>query len=388
VTIFAQTAADMKAVWQVAGAFDPVDPFAREAIAAKALPTNFKFGVPAELQFFDDAAAESLYWQSIETLKELGGEAVTINLDPFIQAAKLLYEGPWVAERLAAIKDFFREDPTRCLPVIQMIVGGAEKRSAVDAYEALYELQRLKRIADAELTKVEFVVTPTAGTIYPIADVEADPIQLNSNLGYYTNFMNLLDYAAIALPSGFRTSGPKQGLPFGVTLFAPAFQDDALLALGDRWQRHIGLPLGATGQEFPAETPAVAPPTDGMIDVLVCGAHLSGLPLNWQLTDRKAFLKQVTSTAKAYRMYALAGGPPYRPGLIRDTENGAAIAVEVWSVPAEHFGSFVAGIPAPLGIGKVELADGSWVSGFICEPCGLEGAEEITAFGGWKNYIA
>ena len=388
VTIFARTAVDMKTVWQVAGAFDPEDPFAREAVAAKAIPPAFKFGVPAQLQFFGDEAAESLYWHSVDTLKELGGEAVTLNLEPFIQAAKLLYEGPWVAERLAAIKDFFRADPTRCLPVIQTIVGGAEKRSAVEAYEALYELQRLKRMADAELANVDLVITPTAGTIYTIAEVEADPIQLNSNLGFYTNFMNLLDYCAIALPSGFRRSGPKQGLPFGVTLFAPAFQDDALLAFGDRWQRHIGLPLGATELAFPAETPAVAQPTDGMIDLLVCGAHLSGLPLNWQLMDRRAFLKQTTTTAKAYRMYALAGGPPYRPGLIRDVDKGAAIDVEIWSVPAEKFGSFVAGIPAPLGIGKVELADGRWVCGFICEPYGLDGAEDMTAHGGWRNYMA
>ena len=390
VTIFAQTAADLMAAWQIAARFDPQDPFAREAMPAKAIAPSFRFGVPAkeQLQFFGDEEAAVLFRQSVNLLEALGGEAVDIDLGPFLQAARLLYEGPWVAERLAAIKDFFREDPTRCLPVIQTIVGGAEQRSAVEAYEALYELQRLKRLADAELAKVDLIVTPTAGTIYTIGEVEANPIQLNSNLGYYTNFMNLLDYCAIALPSGFRTSGLKQGLPFGVTLFAPVFQDEMLLALGDRWQRRIGLLLGATGSELPGETPVVAQPVDGLIDVLVCGAHLSGLPLNGQLTGRKAFLKQTTTTASAYRMYALAGGPPYRPGLIRDPEHGAAIVVEIWSVPAEHFGSFVAGIPAPLGIGKVQLADGSWVSGFICEPYGISGAEEITALGSWRHYMS
>ena len=390
VTIFASNVADVAAVWQVAAKFDATDPFSRDVVAAKAIPTAFKFGVPdkSQLQFFGDEAAETLFWQSVETLKTLGGEAVSINLEPFIQAAKLLYGGPWVAERLAAIKDFYRADPGRCLPVIQTIIGGAEQRTAVDAYEALYELQRLKRIADADLSKVDLIITPTAGTMYRIAAVQADPIQLNSNLGYYTNFMNLLDYAAISLPSGFRVSGEKQGLPFGITLFAPAFQDTALLALGDRWQRQWALPLGATGQPFPSEQLVVMSPEVSTIDVLVCGAHLSGLPLNWQLTDRKAFLKQVTSTAKAYRMYALAGGPPFRPGLIRDDKQGSAIAVEVWSVPSEQFGSFVAGIPAPLGIGKVELADGSWVSGFICEPYGLDGATEITSLGSWRGYLA
>lgn len=389
VTIFAQTAADLAAVWQVAAKFDPQDPFAREALPAKAIAAAFRFGVPAkeQLRFFGDEAAETLFWQSVRTLEALGGKAVTIDLEPFLQAARLLYEGPWVAERLAAIKDFFRADPGRCLPVIQTIVGGAESRSAVDAYEALYELQRLKRIADAELAKVVLIVTPTAGTIYKIGEVLDDPIRLNSNLGYYTNFMNLLDYSAIALPCGFRAGGEKQDLPFGITLFAPAFQDEVLLALGDQWQRQLALPLGASHQPLPANTPVVAMPRANTIDVVVCGAHLSGLPLNWQLTERNAVLVQTTTTAVCYRMYALAGGPPYRPGLIRDEPAGQAIAVEVWRVPAEHFGSFVAGIPAPLGIGKVQLADGAWVSGFICEPYGISGAEEITALGGWRHYM-
>lgn len=390
VTLFAQCATDLATVWPIAAQFDAQDPFAREAVAATPIPVAFRFGVPAktQLQFFGDSEAERLYWQALDTLEALGGTVVEIDLEPFLQAARLLYDGPWVAERLAAIKEFFHSDASRCLPVIQTIIGGAETRTAVDAYEALYELQRLKRLADAELAKVDLIVTPTTGTIYTIQEVEADPIRLNSNLGYYTNFMNLLDYSAIALPCGFRSAGDKVDLPFGITLFAPAFQDEVLLALGDRWQRQVALPLGVIHQLLPANTPSLPMPVADTIDVLVCGAHLSGLPLNWQLTDRKAFLKQVTSTAKAYRMYALAGGPPYRPGLFRDTDNGAAIAVEVWSVPAEHFGSFVAGIPAPLGIGKVELADGTWVSGFICEPCGLKGAEEISELGGWRNYIA
>ncbi|MBB6056718.1 allophanate hydrolase [Tolumonas osonensis] len=389
VTIFAQTAADLAAVWPIAAQFDPQDPFAREALPAKAIPAAFRFGVPAkeQLKFFGDDAAEVLFWQSVQTLEALGGTAVTVNLEPFLQAARLLYEGPWVAERLAAIKDFFRADPGRCLPVIQTIVGGAESRSAVDAYEALYELQRLKRIADAELAKVDLIVTPTTGTIYKIEAVLDDQIRLNSNLGYYTNFMNLLDYSAIALPSGFRAGGEKQDLPFGITLFARAFQDEVLLALGDQWQRQLTLPLGASHQPLPVNTPEVVMPQANTIDVVVCGAHLSGLPLNGQLTERRAVLVQTTTTAKAYRMYALAGGPPYRPGLIRDEQAGQTIAVEVWRVPADHFGSFVAGIPAPLGIGKVQLADGDWVSGFICEPYGITGAEEITALGGWRHYL-
>lgn len=389
VTIFALCAADMQAVWQVAAVYDATDVFSRQSVPSKPIGERFKFGVPTpeQLKFFGDKEAERLFYQSLEILKSLGGEAVSINIQPFIDVAELLYQGPWVAERLAAIEDFYRRDPNSCLPVIQTIIGGAEKYSAVDAYNTLYELQRLKKITDSELAKVDCIVTPTAGTIYPISEVEADPITLNSNLGYYTNFMNLLDYCAVAIPSGFRQSDPKAGLPFGITLFSQAFQDDALISLADRWQRAIDLPLGATNLQLPSDTPIVKQTIDDRIDVLVCGAHLSGLPLNWQLIERDAVLHETTTTSKSYRMYALAGGPPSRPGLIRDTQNGAAIDVEIWSMPKEHFGSFISGIPAPLGIGKVQIADGRWVSGFICESYGVDDALDITSYGSWREYI-
>lgn len=369
VTVFAHTSADIAQIWPIASQFDPADAFARPAQAAAVLPARFRFGVPSAdvLQFFGDSAAETCFQQAIQRLQQLGGIPVPINLQPFLDAATLLYDGPWVAERLAAIEEFFLRDQNKCLPVIQTIIGGARNKTAVQAYQALYRLQELKRLADAELAKVDLIVTPTAGTTFTIADVEADPIRLNSQLGYYTNFMNLLDYSAIALPAGWRTDGLKQGLPFGITLFAQTFQDDRLLALGQRWQ---------------------ATDDDQSVLVAVCGAHLAGLPLNHQLTERRGRCVSVTKTAKAYRMYALAGGPPFRPGLIRDDEQGQEIDIEVWSLPMTEFGSFVAGIPAPLGIGKLELVDGSWVCGFICESAGLSGATEITALGGWRAYLA
>lgn len=369
VTVFAHTSADIAQVWPIATQFDADDAFARPAQSAAVLPARFRFGVPSTdaLQFFGDDAAAECFQQAIQRLQQLGGIPVPINLQPFLDAATLLYDGPWVAERLAAIETFYQRDAEQCLPVIQTIIGGAREKTAVQVYQALYRLQELKRFADAELAKVDLIVTPTAGTTFTIADVEADPIRLNSQLGYYTNFMNLLDYSAIALPAGWRTSGPKQGLPFGITIFAQAFQDDALLAFGQRWQ---------------------ATDDDQSVLVAVCGAHLAGLPLNHQLTERRGYCVAVTQTAKAYRMYALAGGPPERPGLIRDELSGQSIAVEVWSLPVTEFGSFVAGIPAPLGIGKLELGDGSWVCGFICEAAGLSGASEITGHGGWRAYLA
>jgi allophanate hydrolase len=228
---------------------------------------------------------------------------------------------------------------------------------------------------------MDVLVTPTAGRQYTIAEVLADPIRLNSNLGYYTNFVNLLDLAAIAIPAGFQ----ENGLPFGVTLAAAAFSDAALLSLGDAIHRSQGLTLGALRQTLPPKR--VAAPSGATVRLAVCGAHMSGLPLNWQLTDRRARLVRACRTAPRYRLFALPGGPPARPGMLR-AEPGNAIEVEVWDVPAAAFGSFVDGIPSPLGIGTVELEDGEQVKGFICEAHGTKDARDISDFGGWRRYIA
>ncbi len=289
------------------------------------------------------------------------------------------------AERYAAIADFIEAHPDSLLPVTRGIIGPGIEATAVAAFQAQYRLQALKRAADATLAGLDFVLTPTAGTIYRIDAVQADPVRLNSNLGRYTNFMNLLDYAAVAVPAGFR----DDGLPFGVTLFGPAFSDQALAVYGDWLHGALDLPLGATGRRdrvpYVATEVVLAEP---MMRLAVCGAHLSGLPLNHQLTERGGRLVAATRTAPCYRLYALPGGPPHRPGLIRQTEGGASVAVEVWELPAREVGSFVAGIPAPLGIGTVELADGSLEKGFVCEGHAVQGARDITALGGWRAYLA
>lgn len=388
ISIFALTAEDAEAVTTVAATFDAADSFARKADGHGfdfGSAASFRVGIPkaSQLQFFGNVDAERLYRAAVERIAALGGTCVEIDLQPFLDTAKLLYEGPWVAERYAAIRDFFEAKPEAPLPVIREIIGGAKKWSAADAYAYGYKLKAAKCRCDAVWAEVDTILMPTAGTIYTIAEMEAEPIKLNSNLGYYTNFMNLLDYAATAIPAGFQPNG----LPFGITLFAPAHQDGPLLRLGAKLQRAQTLPAGATGQPLPAAAPHAKLPS-GQVQVAVCGAHLEGLPLNWQLTQRGARLVQRTHTAPCYRFYALAGGPPFRPGLIKVEEGGAAIEVEVWELPAREFGSFVAGIPAPLGIGKTLLADGSTVPGFICEPSGVNGAEEITRFGGWRAYMA
>jgi allophanate hydrolase len=263
------------------------------------------------------------------------------------------------------------------------VIEKGRTASAVDTFAALYRLAELRRAIEPILDSVDAIVTPTAGTIYRIAELEADPLQPNSALGYYTNFMNLLDLAAVALPAGFTTAG----LPFGITLFADAFGERALLALSARLEQAQRWPLGATGQPHPPLASVVTLPP-GYTAVAVCGAHLSGLALNHQLTERGGFFLEATHTAPQYRFYALPGGPPFRPGLVRVRDGGAAIGVELWALPVEHYGSFVAGIPAPLGIGSVQLADGRCVQGFVCEGYAVVDAEDITAHGDWRRYLA
>lgn len=397
VTIFANSTGEVNLLLEVAGQWDAEDCYSRENQLTNSLEhydpsktmTGLKVGLPeaSQLSFFGDQAAQTLFEESVDHFKALGAEIITIDFQPFLDAARLLYEGPWVAERYAAIEEFFKADPTQCLPVIQTIIGGATAYSAVDTFKAMYRLQAFQVQCDAILAELDCVLTPTAGTAYRIQDVEADPIQLNSNLGYYTNFMNLLDYAAIALPAGILPSG----LPFGITLFGPAFSDRLLLSVGAQWQASTNFTLGATQHKLiTSEKSISAEAKPGQIDIAVCGAHLSGFPLNHQLTERGGYLVKSTKTSADYRFYALAGGPPFRPGLIRvtdKTEQGTAIDVEVWRLSESTVGSFLAGIGQPLGLGKVELADGSWVTSFICESYAVNDATDISHLGSWHSYI-
>jgi allophanate hydrolase len=386
VSIFALDCADARRVFEVAAVYDAEDVYARpQPLAIPAFPaTRFRFGVPRadQLQFFGNAEYARLFAVAVGKLEALGGTRVEIDFVPFLDAARLLYEGPWVTERYVAIEAFLRDHPDSLHPVTRAIIEPGAEASAADAFKAQYRLAACRRLADAVWPHLDCIVTPTAGTHYRLDEVEADPIRLNANLGHYTNFMNLLDLAAVAVPAGMTGAG----LPFGITLFAPAFVDASLLALAERFHHSQPLPLGATGQALPTLPPADTQAPAGTLALAVCGAHLSGLALNHQLTERGAFLLERTRTAPFYHLYALAGGPPQRPGLVR-AATGAAIELEVWAVPLAQVGSFLAGIPAPLGLGKVELADGSWVTGFICEGQGVEGARDITALGGWRAWL-
>ncbi|HZS69382.1 MAG TPA: allophanate hydrolase, partial [Burkholderiales bacterium] len=383
ISIFSLTAADAAAVLRVAAGYDALDPFSRrQAPPARAMPRSFsgaRIGVPrdAQLEFFGNTETPKLFSQALE---RLGAERVSIDFAPFLEAARLLYEGPWVAERYLAIRDFIEQHAEALHPVTAQIIAGAKKYSAIDAFAGYYRLKELERRCAPLWEEIDVLVTPTAGTIYRIAEVEADPLRLNSNLGYYTNFMNLLDLAAIAVPAGFQ----RDGLPFGITLVAPAFTDEALCALGDSAHRAAVKTMGATGLPLPHETQTL--PSEHTVRLAVCGAHMSGLPLNHQLVERGARLAQKCRTAPQYRLYALTEFAPPRPGMLR-ADMGGAIEVEVWELPTPAFGSFVAAIPAPLGIGTVTLETGEQVKGFLCEARATQGARDITGLGGWRQFI-
>jgi allophanate hydrolase len=385
VSIFALTAADARTVLQVAQGFDAADPYSRAATAA-AWHGSFqglRVAVPraGQLEFFGNADYARLFAATCTTLVELGAQLAEVDCSCLFEAARLLYEGPWVAERYAAVGEFIAAHPQAALPVTAQIILSGKHASALDYFRAEYQLKSLQRAAQALWKESGLLLLPTAGTHYTLAAVQAQPLELNTHLGRYTNFVNLLDLAALAVPAGFTAAG----LPFGVTLVAPRGSDEALLDLGSQLHAARVGTLGATGHPLPP-APPVSPPAN-YVNVAVCGAHLSGLPLNHQLQQRGAFLVRATQTAPAYKFFALPGGPPERPGLIRVREGGAAIGVEVWALPQEAFGSFVAGIPAPLAIGKVELADGSWCSGFLCEGWAVEQARDITALGNWRDYL-
>jgi len=394
VSIFAFNTTDANAVFDVAAEFNPEDSYSRRNTYGNGRRyfnndiADFTVGVPAEgdLEFFGNIEAKDLFDAAKTNIQGMGGTLVEIDFSPFRKAALLLYEGPWVSERFLAIKDLLHTSPESILPVIKTIVGSGESITAPEAFSALYQLQSYYQEALVELEKVACVMTPTNGTYYSIDEVLSDPIQLNSNMGYYTNFMNLLDCAGISVPTGFY----KNKVGFAVTLFHQAMTDKRLLSIAGKIEDKLELHSGALDRQLPkikSTSPFLRVPYSE-VSIVVCGAHLKGLPLNWQLQERGARLVESTTTFPAYRFYALAGGPPFRPGLIRDEESGAAIDVEVWSIPTENFGSFVAEIPHPLGIGKVQLADGRWECSFICEPCGLQGATEITEIKSWPRYMA
>jgi len=375
ISVFTARAADALLVDETLAAFDAEDPYARRAEDRPQAPAAFRFGVagPGQLNWLGDAASAKLHEAALKRLSALGGTAVEVDISPLREAADLLYQGPWAAERTAALDDLLTRNPAAIHPVVRAIVQGARGLSAADAFKGMYRLQALIRAAEAMWDDIDVLALPTAPTAYRIAEVLAEPIALNSNLGLYTNFVNLMDLGAVSVPAGFRDNGTG----FGLSLIGPAWADRVLLDLAGRLE----------------PTAPAAPPLDlgertAGVELAVVGAHLHGMPLHWQLTSRNARLVRRARTAPAYRLYAMTSSTPLKPALAHVGEGGAAIELEIYELDLAAFGSFVTEVPPPLAIGTVSLEGGGEVKGFVAEPRAIDGAEDVTHFGGWRAYIA
>lgn len=384
VSVFAHSVADCRDVFKICSAqADPSDSYSRELESLPcSLPRSSSkiiVGVPdhQSLEFFNSSSSQQAWEKFVSDLNNRDGfEIQEIDFSPFLESARLLYEGPWVAERYLACRDLIENSPESMMPVTRKIISNGNNFSALDYFSSEYKLKALAREASAILNGIDVIATPTIGRPYTLNEIAEDPVVLNSNLGYYTNFMNLLDMAALAVPAG----DLDDNLQFSITLFHHAGSDMWLMKLADQILAGTLLPLPESTTSGPSK-----------VKVAVCGAHLSGFPLNWQLTERGATLVEQTQTAPFYRLFDLNEShlPVKRPGLARVPDNGTSIHVEVWEMPASEFGSFVAAIPPPLGIGKCELLSGEWVSSFICEGYFIDtpGVIDISHHSGWPAYM-
>jgi allophanate hydrolase len=388
VSVFALTVDDAATALQAMAGPDGADPFSRNRTfaGAGAFPADLRLGVPrdGQLIFFGDKAQEAAYEAALKRWSGLGATLVGFDLEPLYETARLLYEGPWVTERYLVIRNLLASSPDAIHPVTREITIAGSRISATETFAALYRLQALRRIAERAFNGIDAMVLPTTPTVYTTAQVLANPIELNARLGTYTNFVNLLDLCALALPSAIR----GDGVPFGITLVAPAGHDAQLAGMGRVFHADTRLTLGAKGV---AQTP-LRETASGLsgdeIPIAVVGAHLSGMALNGELKALGGRLLEATVTAPDYRLYALKTTPP-KPGMLRvETGAGASIELEIWALPAASFGKFVAAIPPPLSIGTVRLKDGRGVKGFLVEAADINGAREISAFGGWRAFVA
>jgi allophanate hydrolase len=387
-TLLTFTCAEAAELAAICAAFDADDPYSRREAdgfswtrRAGARP---RLGVPREDGLaLCDAPTRQRFETARADLRAGGAEVIEIDMAPFFEAGALLYDGPWIAERLSGLEPFVRDHTLAVLPVIRQILQGGADRRAVDVFRGMQRLAALRRAVEAVWATIDALVVPTTPQFPRIDEVAADPIAANARLGRYTTFANLLDLAAVAVPGGLR----DDGLPWGVSFIGPWGSDAVLIDLGAAFQARAKAPLGATGWPDPPPVERAAPPAADRLKIAVVGAHLTGMPLNRQLTDLGGTLERATGTAAAYRLYALPGTVPPKPGLVRDA-SGVKIALEVWSLPSDKVGAFLAGVRSPLAIGSVELEDGSFVHGFLCEAHALAGARDISSFGGWRAYVA
>jgi allophanate hydrolase len=388
VSVFSLTVDDAVTALAAMTGLDGADPFSRDRPLGDItpLPERFRLGVPrsGQLIFFGDKASEAAYGEALKRWTALGATLVEFDLEPFYETARLLYEGPWVAERYLVIRNLLASSPEAIHPVTREITAAGARLTAAETFSALYRLQALRKVTERAFANMDAIVLPTAPTAYTTAQVLANPIELNSRLGTYTNFVNLLDLCGLALPAAMR----PDGIPFGITLLAPAGKDALLASIGRVFHADTRLPTGAKDVAQPqlARRPATASADD--IAIAVVGAHLSGMALNGELKTLSGQLLESAITAPDYKLYALDTVPP-KPGMLRvEAGEGSAIELEIWTLAASAFGQFVAAVPPPLSIGTIRLADGRTVKGFLVEAAALDGALDISSFGGWRAYIA
>jgi allophanate hydrolase len=388
VSVFSLTVDDAMIALKAMAGPDGADPYSRNRPLGEitAFPAHLRLGVPrsGQLIFFGDKTSEQAYGDALKRWTALGATLVEFDLEPFYETARLLYEGPWVAERYLVIRNLLASSPEAIHPVTREIIIAGARLSAADTFAALYRLQALRKIAERAFGGIDALVLPTAPTVYSTAQVLANPLELNSRLGTYTNFVNLLDLCGLALPAAIR----PDDIPFGITLLAPAGQDAQLASIGRVFHADTKLTLGARSLPQPPLAPLPTGVRGDEIAIAVVGAHLSGMALNGELKTLGARLLEAAMTAPDYKLYALETRPP-KPGMLRvEAGTGAPIELEIWALPAAAFGKFVAAIPPPLSIGTIRLADGRGVKGFIVEAADVNGAREISAFGGWRAFVA
>ncbi len=391
VSVFALTVEDGMAVMRVITGYDPSYPFSKpEAdhvpLDVAPAPPKFRFGIPAgaALRFFGDSEAEQLFQEAIERLDAMGGELVEVDFTPFEETQRILYEGPWISERALSLDKVLAQYGDAIHPVTKKILENSGQYSSLDTFRAIHRIAELKCATRPVWNDIDVLLVPTTPTIYRKSEILADPIALNARLGIYTNFVNLMGLCGVAVPNGFR----DDGLPSGVTFLAPGMEEAKAASIAAEFHRRVGVGLAKHLNPYPAYGAPRGIPADHR-EIAVVGAHLTGMPLNHELTERGGVFRGKTRTSGDYRLYALAGTVPPKPGLVRDPKaEGPGIEVEIWSLPLTGFADFVERIPEPLGIGKITLEDGRKVSGFLCEPIALEGATDITAHAGWRNYLA
>lgn len=385
-SVFALTVEDGMDVLTLMAGYDPSYPFSKpEADAVPLIPVtpppSFRFGVPAgnALRFFGDTEAERLFTEAITRLTAMGGEKVEVDFTPFEETQRILYDGPWISERALSLDSVLENHREAIHPVTRQILSKSGNFTALDTFAAIHRIAELKCETRAVWDGIAVLMVPTTPTIYTKEEIEANPIELNSRLGIYTNFVNLMGLCGIAVPNGFR----NDGVPLGVTFLAPGFQEARAAGIAAAFHKETGLKLAKFDNPYPTPVEQALP--EGYREIAVVGAHLSGMPLNHELVERGGFFRRSTFTSGDYKLYLLAGTVPAKPGLIR-AEVGASVAVEIWALPVAGFGDFIGRIPAPLGVGKLTLADGSQVTGFLCESTAIAGQPDITSYGGWRSY--